>query len=86
MAAVEFIELADGIAGVTLNRPDLLNAIDGALLDGIDEALDKLSAWNYRVAVLTGAGRGFCAGADMDLLQSITDGDREGATSTETPF
>ena len=65
MAAVEFTELDDGIAGVTLNRPDLLNAIDGALLDGIDEALDKLSSWNYRVAVLTGAGRGFCAGADL---------------------
>lgn len=65
MAAVEFAELEDGIAGVTLNRPNLLNAIDGALLDGIDDALDKLSSWNYRVAVLTGAGRGFCAGADL---------------------
>lgn len=65
MAAVEFTELDDGIAGVTLNRPDLLNAIDGALLDGVDDALDKLSSWNYRVAVLTGAGRGFCAGADL---------------------
>lgn len=65
MAAVEFTELDDGIAGVTLNRPDLLNAIDGALLDGIDEALDRLSSWKYRVAVLTGAGRGFCAGADL---------------------
>jgi enoyl-CoA hydratase/carnithine racemase len=65
MAAVEFTELEDGIAGVTLNRPALLNAIDGALLDGLDDALDKLSSWNYRVAVLTGAGRGFCAGADL---------------------
>ncbi|WP_328360573.1 enoyl-CoA hydratase/isomerase family protein [Mycobacterium sp. NBC_00419] len=65
MSAVEFTELEDGIAGVTLNRPDLLNAIDGALLDGIDDALGKLSSWNYRVAVLTGAGRGFCAGADL---------------------
>lgn len=65
MAAVEFAEPEDGIAVVTLNRPELLNAIDGALLDGLDEALDKLSSWNYRVAVLTGAGRGFCAGADL---------------------
>ena len=59
MSAVEFEELEDGIAAVTLNRPDLLNAIDGALLDGIDDALDKLSSWRYRVAILTGAGRGF---------------------------
>ena len=65
MSAVEFEEVEDGIAAVTLNRPDLLNAIDGALLDGIDDALDKLSGWRYRVAILTGAGRGFCAGADL---------------------
>ena len=65
MSAVEFEELEDGIAAVTLNRPDLLNAIDGALLAGIDDALDKLSSWRYRVAILTGAGRGFCAGADL---------------------
>ena len=48
-----------------MNRPELLNAIDGALLDGIDGALDKLATWQYRVAILTGAGRGFCAGADL---------------------
>ncbi|MBB3602045.1 enoyl-CoA hydratase/carnithine racemase [Mycolicibacterium sp. BK556] len=65
MAAVEFEELEDGIAGITLNRPDLLNAIDGTLMDGLDDVLDELSSWKYRVAVLTGAGRGFCAGADL---------------------
>jgi len=65
MAAVEFEELEDGIAGVTLNRPEVLNAIDGALLDGMDAALDKLSGGTYRVAILTGAGRGFCAGMDL---------------------
>lgn len=65
MAAVEFEEVDDGIAVVTMNRPELLNAIDGALLDGIDGALDKLATWQYRVAILTGAGRGFCAGADL---------------------
>lgn len=65
MAAVEFEELEDGIAGITLNRPELLNAIDGSLMDGLDDVLDELSSWKYRVAVLTGAGRGFCAGADL---------------------
>jgi enoyl-CoA hydratase/carnithine racemase len=65
MAAVEIEELEDGIAGITLNRPELLNAIDGALIDGLDAVLDELSSWRFRVAVLTGAGRGFCAGADL---------------------
>lgn len=65
MSAVCFDVLDDSIAVVMLNRPEVLNAIDGALIDGIDEALDTLSSGDYRVAILTGAGRGFCAGADL---------------------
>lgn len=65
MAAVELSTLDDGIACVTLNRPERLNAIDGALIDGLDAALDTLSTRTYRAAILTGAGRGFCAGADL---------------------
>jgi enoyl-CoA hydratase/carnithine racemase len=66
MAAVELDTLQEGVARITLNRPERLNAIDGALLDGMDAALDAISAPGaYRVAILTGAGRGFCAGADL---------------------
>jgi enoyl-CoA hydratase/carnithine racemase len=66
MAAVDVDELEPGIARVTLNRPQVLNAIDGAFLDGVDAALDALSEPGaHRVAVLTGAGRGFSAGADL---------------------
>src|SRR5271156_4851915 len=65
MAAVELVTLEDGIACVTLNRPERLNAIDGSLIDGVDDALDVLSGGEFRVAILTGAGRGFCAGADL---------------------
>lgn len=65
MAAVELATLEDRIACVTLNRPERLNAIDGALLDGMDRTLDALSGNEFRVAILTGAGRGFCAGADL---------------------
>lgn len=66
MASVELDELEDGIVRITLNRPDRLNAIDGSLLDGMDDVLDALSvAGAYRVAILTGAGRGFSAGADL---------------------
>ncbi|MGH3635947.1 enoyl-CoA hydratase/isomerase family protein [Mycobacterium sp.] len=65
MAAVELKTLEDQIACVTLNRPERLNAIDGALIDGMDETLDALDNGEFRVAILTGAGRGFCAGADL---------------------
>jgi enoyl-CoA hydratase/carnithine racemase len=65
MAAVELETLEDNIACVTLNRPERLNAIDGSLIDGVDDALDVLSGGGFRVAILTGAGRGFCAGADL---------------------
>ncbi|MEE3753795.1 enoyl-CoA hydratase-related protein [Mycobacterium intracellulare] len=57
--------LEDNIACITLNRPERLNAIDGSLIDGVDDALDALGAGEFRVAILTGAGRGFCAGADL---------------------
>jgi enoyl-CoA hydratase/carnithine racemase len=50
---------------VTLNRPERLNAIDGSLINAMDDALDALSTGEFRAAILTGAGRGFCAGADL---------------------
>lgn len=65
MPAVELTSLDDDIACITLNRPRCLNAIDGSLIDGVDQALDVLGAGEFRVAILTGAGRGFCAGADL---------------------
>src|ERR1700704_5645378 len=65
MAAVELGTLEDQIALITLNRPRRLNAIDGTLINAMDDVLDVLSGGEYRVAILTGAGRGFCAGADL---------------------
>src|SRR5712672_290227 len=65
MSAVELETLEDNVASITLNRPERLNAIDGSLIDGVDHALDVLSSGEFRAAILTGAGRGFCAGADL---------------------
>ena len=62
---MEIGQLTSGVALVTLNRPERLNAIDGQLIDGMDRALDALASGDYRAAVLTGAGRGFCSGADL---------------------
>jgi enoyl-CoA hydratase/carnithine racemase len=62
----------DGVAVVTLNRPDKLNAWRGEMERDVRAAMREASADPaVRVIVLTGAGRGFCAGADMGLLQTI---------------
>jgi enoyl-CoA hydratase len=54
------------VALVTLNRPRRLNAMNQALVDGIYDACDEIDARpTLRAAVITGAGRGFCAGADL---------------------
>ncbi|MEX0800269.1 MAG: enoyl-CoA hydratase-related protein [Dehalococcoidia bacterium] len=59
-------EVEDGIATVTLNRPDRLNAITGPMLQSFSRAFrDADIDRDVRVIVLTGAGRGFCAGLDI---------------------
>jgi len=50
---------------VTLNRPDVLNAINGAVHDGLRAALEQAADRSVRAVVLTGAGRGFCVGQDL---------------------
>ena len=59
-------DLQDGIVTLTLNRPERLNAFTGQMLNDMLKALDQYDADNSaRVMVVTGAGRGFCAGADL---------------------
>lgn len=58
--------VADGIATITLNRPDQLNAFTGTMMNEIIDALDHTDADDaVRAVVITGSGRGFCAGADL---------------------
>jgi enoyl-CoA hydratase/carnithine racemase len=65
-------ELQDRVALITLNRPDRLNAWSPDIHRGYFESLDRAAADpDVRVIVVTGAGRGFCAGADMDVLQGL---------------
>jgi 2-(1,2-epoxy-1,2-dihydrophenyl)acetyl-CoA isomerase len=59
----------DGVAVLTLNRPERLNAMSGPMLDGLLEALRRLAGDAAAgVVVLTGAGRGFCAGGDVKAM------------------
>ena len=62
----------DRVALITLDRPDKLNAWTAAMETSVKRAIaDAARDDNVRAIVITGAGRGFCAGADMGLLQSI---------------
>ena len=56
----------DGVATITLNRPETLNSMNDPLMNGLRDALQKVvDDESVRVVVLTGAGRGFCSGADL---------------------
>jgi enoyl-CoA hydratase/carnithine racemase len=67
---VVLCELRDGVAVVTLNRPARLNAWTYEMEQRYFEVLDRLADEpRVRAAVLTGAGRGFCPGLDLDLLR-----------------
>ena len=68
-------EVQDRIAVIRLNRPESLNAFTAAMGNGLRNAVGAAVADpEVRVIVLTGTGRGFCAGADMKLLQGIQGG------------
>jgi enoyl-CoA hydratase len=66
MAVVERSSPAPGIVQLTLNRPDKLNAMTGELVQSLHDQLDAIAVDpEARVVILTGAGRGFCAGLDL---------------------
>jgi len=67
MASDEVLyDIADGVMTITLNRPDKLNAFTPAMRDAMIAAFDNADADDaVRVVIVTGAGRGFCAGADL---------------------
>lgn len=59
------LEIADGAARLTLNRPDRLNSFTVQMHDEVSRGLEAVAKSDARVLVLTGAGRGFCAGQDL---------------------
>lgn len=65
-------EVDDGIATITFNRPDRLNALTPDMVQRYIKLLRSADADpDVRVLILTGAGRGFCAGADLDVLDGL---------------
>lgn len=79
-------EVCAGVAVVTFNRPDQLNAWTPRLERAYGRALDAATAdRDVRAIVVTGAGRGFCAGADAGVLDGYSRGDRPAANSLPRP-
>jgi len=69
------IDFAEHVADVRLARPDKLNALDPAMFDALIGAIDRLSAMpGLRAVVLSGEGRGFCAGLDMASMAGAGSG------------
>src|SRR3954464_15570773 len=72
-------EVADGVLTITLNRPDRLNAFTGTMARELIEAFDRADADDdVRAIVVTGAGRGFCAGADLQAGGDTFNADAQG--------
>lgn len=72
-------DVADGIATITLNRPDKLNAYTTEMGDEVYDAFGRVRSDDaVRAVILTGAGRGFCAGVDLDHLKAHQSGGSAG--------
>jgi len=64
--------VADGVACLTLNRPEALNALNRAMADGFEAALDRLATLSeIRVLLVEGRGRAFCAGNDIAEMEDL---------------
>jgi methylglutaconyl-CoA hydratase len=66
------LEIKDGIATITLNRPEKRNAISFQLIEDLTSALNEIERSTAQIVILTGAGKAFCAGMDLDELKSLT--------------
>jgi len=71
MYSTLLLEISGNLATVTLNRPEKRNAISTQMMAELQTALDQIEKSHARVAILTGSGKAFCAGMDLDMLAAI---------------
>ncbi len=84
--ADEVLTSRDGaVLTITLNRPDVYNAFDKALHERLAAALEEAAAPEVRAVVITGAGRGFCSGQDLQEFRQLSGGIRERLEDTYHP-
>src|SRR6266436_5533127 len=65
------LEISGNVATITLNRPEKRNAISTPMMAELQTALDEIEKTHARVGIITGAGKAFCAGMDLDMLAAI---------------
>ncbi len=63
--------ISGAVATITLNRPDKRNAMSAAMIAELQTALDEIEKSHARVGILTGAGKAFCSGMDLEMLAAI---------------
>jgi len=85
MADVVLTARAGAVLTITLNRPEVYNAINREVHAGLAAALEHAADPAVRAVVLTGAGRGFCAGQDLREFQELPGGVREALEQTYHP-
>jgi methylglutaconyl-CoA hydratase len=71
MYSTLLLEFSGEIARITLNRPDKRNAINPQMMCDLQTAFDTIEKSHSRLVILTGAGKCFCAGMDLDMLATI---------------
>ena len=85
MADVVLTARDRSVLTITLNRPEVYNAINRAMHDGLAAALEQAADPAVRAVVLTGAGRGFCSGQDLREFQEFPGGVRQALDETYHP-
>lgn len=65
------LDISNQVATITLNRPDKRNAISTQMIEDLLAALQEIETGAARVAIITGSGKAFCAGMDLDALRSL---------------
>ncbi|OLC92878.1 MAG: enoyl-CoA hydratase [Acidobacteria bacterium] len=71
MYSTLLLELTGHVATITLNRPEKRNAISAVMIAELQTALDEIEKSHVRVAILTGAGKAFCSGMDLEMLAAM---------------
>ena len=81
------VEVADRVATVVLNRPEVRNALNGELIDALTARLAECEASDdVDVMILTGVDPAFCAGLDLAYLATRVDWNRESTPTASRPF
>src|SRR5260370_36554454 len=79
-------EIAEGIATITLDRPDALNAFTATMMRELLDVFDRIDSDDeVRAVIVTGRGRGFCAGADLSGGGGTFDATERGTAEADPP-